>query len=147
MSYLGAAICIISTAQHAKPKVIGHKEVLRPQFRRSSNLATAQSTFPEISNVLMMIGKYFRYLWVRMVNKGAIRLVCVPFPDEGGDGYHKQKAEACFRYNMFASSGFVGAWKALIVLLVSTSEFDVYVIGESCVLVVCQFLSIFSKEL
>ena len=41
MSYLGAAMCIISTAQHAKPKVKGHKEFLRPQFAKSSIRAIA----------------------------------------------------------------------------------------------------------
>ena len=41
--YLGAAICIISTAQQAKPKVKGQREHFRPQFTRSSTLAKAQS--------------------------------------------------------------------------------------------------------
>merc|ERR1719266_202166 len=44
MSYLGAAMCIISTAQHARPKVKGHNEHFGPQFTRSSILAMAQST-------------------------------------------------------------------------------------------------------
>lgn len=43
MSYRGAAMCIISTAQQARPKVNGHKEPLRPQLRTSSNRATVQS--------------------------------------------------------------------------------------------------------
>ena len=38
MSYLGAAMCIISTAQQARPKVRGHSEPLRPQLTRSSTL-------------------------------------------------------------------------------------------------------------
>ena len=41
MSYRGAAMCIISTAQQAKPKVKGHREFLRPQLAKSSILARA----------------------------------------------------------------------------------------------------------
>ena len=44
MSYLGAAMCIISTAQHASPNVKGHKEDFRPQLTRSSTRANAHST-------------------------------------------------------------------------------------------------------
>ena len=44
MSYLGAAMCIISTAQHARPKVSGHSELFLPQLARSSSLASAHST-------------------------------------------------------------------------------------------------------
>lgn len=43
MSYRGAAMCIISTAQHARPKVSGQIEPLRPQFKISSRRATVQS--------------------------------------------------------------------------------------------------------
>lgn len=43
MSYLGAAMCIISTAQQARPNVNGQIEPLRPQFRTSSRRATVQS--------------------------------------------------------------------------------------------------------
>lgn len=44
MSYLGAAMCIISTAQHASPNVNGHNELFRPQLTKSSTLAKAHST-------------------------------------------------------------------------------------------------------
>merc|ERR1719266_1358114 len=44
MSYLGAAMCIISTAQQASPKVRGHREPFLPQLTRSSTLARAHST-------------------------------------------------------------------------------------------------------
>ena len=40
---LDAPECIISTAHHAKPKVIGHREPLRAQFTRSSTFATTYS--------------------------------------------------------------------------------------------------------
>lgn len=35
--------CIISTAQQASPKVIGHRDPLRAQFTRSSTLDTTNS--------------------------------------------------------------------------------------------------------
>lgn len=35
--------CIISTAQHARPKVMGHMEPVRAQFMRSSSLDTTNS--------------------------------------------------------------------------------------------------------
>ena len=57
--YLGAAMCIISTAQHARPKVKGHNEHFRPQFTRSSILAMAQSTlsfFPSICQFWKLTG-------------------------------------------------------------------------------------------
>ncbi len=38
ISYLEAALCIISTAQQARPNVIGQIEPLRAQFTRASNL-------------------------------------------------------------------------------------------------------------
>ena len=38
-----AAACIISTAQQAKPKVIGHNEALRAQFTRKSAPTTTAS--------------------------------------------------------------------------------------------------------
>jgi len=41
MSYRGAAKCIISTAQQARPKVRGQMELLRAQLSRSSTLAKA----------------------------------------------------------------------------------------------------------
>jgi len=44
ISHLDAAACIISTAQQANPKVIGHREPLRAQFTRSSILETVYST-------------------------------------------------------------------------------------------------------
>lgn len=37
-------MCIISTAQHAKPNVSGHMEDLKPQFNKSSTRAKAYST-------------------------------------------------------------------------------------------------------
>src|SRR6218665_3179398 len=37
-SYLEAPVAIISIAQQARPKVIGHKEFFRPQFRKSSKV-------------------------------------------------------------------------------------------------------------
>ena len=48
ISYLGAAKCIISTAQHAKPKVIGHNELRRPQFTISSIFASTNSVAASI---------------------------------------------------------------------------------------------------
>jgi len=42
MSYRGAAACIISTAHHARPKVIGQREDLRAQF---ANLSKPVSTY------------------------------------------------------------------------------------------------------
>jgi len=44
MSYLGAAACIISTAQHARPNVIGQREPFLAQLTRSSSLVTVKST-------------------------------------------------------------------------------------------------------
>uniref|UniRef100_T1JC09 FCP1 homology domain-containing protein n=1 Tax=Strigamia maritima TaxID=126957 RepID=T1JC09_STRMM len=52
MSYLGAAICIISTAQQANPNVSGQTEPFRPQFSKSSTLATANSAALFVSNGL-----------------------------------------------------------------------------------------------
>jgi hypothetical protein len=43
MSYLEAAACIISTAQHARPKVMGQMLPLRAQFTTSSTLLTTNS--------------------------------------------------------------------------------------------------------
>ena len=37
------AACIISTAQHAKPNVMGHNDPLRAQFTKSSTLDTTNS--------------------------------------------------------------------------------------------------------
>lgn len=37
-TYRAAAVCIISTAQHARPKVMGHIELRRPQLNTSSNV-------------------------------------------------------------------------------------------------------------
>jgi hypothetical protein len=44
MSYRAAAECIISTAQQARPKVMGQREPLRAQLTRSSTLLTTYST-------------------------------------------------------------------------------------------------------
>merc|ERR1719232_1688843 len=52
MSYLGAAICIISTAQQARPKVRGHNEPFLPQFTKSSTLANAHSTLFSLKSTL-----------------------------------------------------------------------------------------------
>lgn len=41
--YRGAAMCIISTAQQARPNVSGQIEPLRPQLSRSSSLARDHS--------------------------------------------------------------------------------------------------------
>lgn len=43
-SYLAAPVCIISTAQHARPKVMGHREPRRTQFKR---LSTFDITYSE----------------------------------------------------------------------------------------------------
>ena len=48
MSYLLAAECIISTAQQARPKVMGQREPLRAQFTRSSTRETVYSTLDEV---------------------------------------------------------------------------------------------------
>eukprot|EP00519_Triparma_laevis_P015307 CAMPEP_0182491424 /NCGR_PEP_ID=MMETSP1321-20130603/877_1 /TAXON_ID=91990 /ORGANISM="Bolidomonas sp., Strain RCC1657" /LENGTH=87 /DNA_ID=CAMNT_0024693705 /DNA_START=416 /DNA_END=679 /DNA_ORIENTATION=- len=44
MSYREAALCIISTAQHARPNVIGQSDPLRAQFTKSSTRLTVYST-------------------------------------------------------------------------------------------------------
>lgn len=36
-------MCIISTAQHARPNVMGHMDPFLPQFNKSSNLANVYS--------------------------------------------------------------------------------------------------------
>lgn len=43
MSYLGAPICIISTAQQAKPNIRGNIEHFLPQFNKSSKRVKAYS--------------------------------------------------------------------------------------------------------
>ena len=43
MSYLAAAACIISTAQHARPNVMGHNDDARAQLTISSSLVTTKS--------------------------------------------------------------------------------------------------------
>ena len=42
-SYLEAPVCIISTAQQASPKVMGHKDPRRAQFKRSSTFDITKS--------------------------------------------------------------------------------------------------------
>ena len=44
MSYLGAAMCIISTAQQARPKVRGHREPCKPVIRSSQTAETHLSS-------------------------------------------------------------------------------------------------------
>ena len=45
ISYLLVAACIISTAQHAKPKVNGHKDPALAQDTKDSTLDVNHSTF------------------------------------------------------------------------------------------------------
>jgi hypothetical protein len=49
-SYRAAPECIISTAQHASPKVIGHMEPLRAQLTRSSTCNQSKVWHAEASN-------------------------------------------------------------------------------------------------
>lgn len=53
-SYRAAPACIISTAQQAKPKVIGHIELVRAQFTRLSTFETTNwaALFGEPDEVL-----------------------------------------------------------------------------------------------
>jgi hypothetical protein len=48
-SYRAAPECIISTAQHARPKVIGHIEPLRAQLTRSSTCNQSEMRHAEAS--------------------------------------------------------------------------------------------------
>ena len=54
ISYLLAAECIISTAQHARPNVMGQREPLRAQFTRSSTRETVYSTLLETGEPVSM---------------------------------------------------------------------------------------------
>ena len=44
MSYRAVALCIISTAQHARPNVMGQMDPFRAQFTNSSTFVTMNST-------------------------------------------------------------------------------------------------------
>jgi hypothetical protein len=60
-SYREAAECIISTAQHARPNVMGQSDPLRAQFTKSSTLETTYSvitTNDDASQSLAVSTKY-----------------------------------------------------------------------------------------
>eukprot|EP00520_Triparma_pacifica_P005502 CAMPEP_0118653132 /NCGR_PEP_ID=MMETSP0785-20121206/11675_1 /TAXON_ID=91992 /ORGANISM="Bolidomonas pacifica, Strain CCMP 1866" /LENGTH=80 /DNA_ID=CAMNT_0006545669 /DNA_START=303 /DNA_END=542 /DNA_ORIENTATION=- len=54
MSYLLAALCIISTAQQASPNVIGHRLPFLAQLTRSSTRDTVYSTLLETGEPVSM---------------------------------------------------------------------------------------------
>ena len=64
MSYLGVAACIISIAQQARPKVIGHSEPFLPQFTKSSSFETTNSSQEE--------WRYFEFIYHSIIWQGTI---------------------------------------------------------------------------
>jgi hypothetical protein len=57
-SYRAAPVCIISTAQHARPKVIGQMEPVRAQFMSASTLDNTNSAPGPPLDVVLEVGAF-----------------------------------------------------------------------------------------
>lgn len=76
-SYRAAAMCIISTAQHAKPNVIGHIEPWRPQLAILSNVDRTYSV-PQPRRVNHILGGHrLHYRNIPALFCGSRTLNCV----------------------------------------------------------------------
>ena len=79
-SYRAAAICIISTAQHARPNVSGHIELCLPQLAILSNVVKAYSApIPDASTALWegSVGSGGTYRPCFVVRGGSVALTPV----------------------------------------------------------------------
>ena len=84
MSYLLTAACIISTAQHAKPKVKGHNEPARAQVISDSTLDDSHSNF-----IIYLFSETAPYV-VRKTARPAntVHRPSFPFTDDRGKIVH-----------------------------------------------------------
>src|SRR6185437_13527048 len=100
-SYRGMYAWIISTAQHARPKVIGHRLPVRAQFTTLSRLAT-RKPLSAISPVMPLItascsgpgGKWFLFqaIVVSLIGSLPLQRAFAPLVDEA-DRQHAEKAD------------------------------------------------------